>query len=395
MSKKLGYLVDLATLQFGEDSAKACWVHMLPPGPFEHPQYGHVDVTPQLINDLAKSFHDNVRGIELDIDYDHKMLDTKAAGWVKDVQVRDNGLWGFIEWTEPAAKAIKAKEYKYFSAEFYDEWTHPKTKVTHKNVLFGGGITNRPFLKDILPLNLSEYLAEHNNEGSRTVDPEKLKAMAKQLGLPEDATVDQVMEAAQAKLAAPTPGDGADAGQAGEQAQQKQDDAQAQAIAASEKALEDAKKLAERNPAIKQLMELVNAQGAQLTEQAKELGEARLDKTLIKLSETATKKGYALPAVAQQSIRVLLSEPGMSRQLSEKIVSTLDKVIEVGIVELSERGQARERQDAPDAVRRFTEEIAKVQKDHQLDYAAASLKVAADQPQLFAEYQAASYAGRE
>lgn len=392
MSKKIGYLVDLASLQFNE-GGKSSWIQLMPLGNYEHPLYGELSFTEERIQRFADNANAKVRGTDLDIDYDHKMLTTKAAGWIKEVEARPDGLWGLIDWTPDAAKAIKNKEYRYFSPEFLDEWTHPKTKVTHKDVLNGGGITNRPFLKDILPLNLSEYLAGHeHNEGSRTVDPEKLKALAEQLGLPADATVEQVMEAAQAKLTASSGNDGG-----GEKPQQKKDEEQqpvVEAKAATE-LLEGLKKLAESNTAVKQLMDIVNAQGAQLAEQSKELTEARLDKTLIQLSEKAEAKKFSLPAVSKDAIRKLLSEPGMSRQLSDKIVATLDKVIEAGLVELGERGQSRQDHSEIDGVKRFTDEVQKVMNDRKVDYATAANAVAAEQPQLFAEYQAASYAGRE
>jgi hypothetical protein len=66
--------------------------------------------------------------------------------------------------------------------------------------LFGGGITNRPFLKDLLPLNLSELsFAEPKKETK--LDPKELR---KELGLPEDATDDQVMERVRESRAAAT-----------------------------------------------------------------------------------------------------------------------------------------------------------------------------------------------
>lgn len=387
MTQKLGYLVDLAGLKFDE-GAKTSWIQLMPLGTYDHPDYGKIEITSERVQRFAANANNKVREIDLDIDYDHKMLTTKAAGWIKEVQARNDGLWGLIDWTEEAAQAIKKKEYKYFSPEFVDEWQHPKTKQVYKDVLNGGGITNRPYLKDILPLNLSEYMAEHNNEGSKTVTPEQLKALAKQLGLPDDATGDQIMEAAQTKLSAPAdPSE-----QKKEEPEQKKEEVQEpQLIAASE-----LKSLAEKNPAIKTLMEVVESQGKILADQAKELSEARIEKTLVQLSEQ-TPKGFALPPVSKEAIKVLLSEPGMSRSLSEKIVNTLTKVVSTGFVQLNELGQSRTDADHgdADAVKKFNEEIAKVQKDRKLDYTTASLAVASEQPQLFADYQAASYAGRE
>ncbi len=61
---------------------------------------------------------------EMVVDYDHQSLfgvkdgvggTARAAGWVKALDVRDDGIWGRIEWTAAAAAAIKAGEYRYLS----------------------------------------------------------------------------------------------------------------------------------------------------------------------------------------------------------------------------------------------------------------------------------------
>ena len=61
----------------------------------------------------------------------------EAAGWVKNVESRDNdGLWYLVEWNDEAAENIKAKKFRYFSPEFVRKWTHPATNVTFNDVLF-------------------------------------------------------------------------------------------------------------------------------------------------------------------------------------------------------------------------------------------------------------------
>src|SRR4051794_331314 len=195
MAQQVGYWSDLSAAQF-DDDARVTWIQALPIGSYEHPTYGKIEVTPEKVQQLAANVASNVRETELDIDYDHKAKGGEAAGWVKNAEARQNGLWLAVEWTKNAYQKIKDREYKYFSPEFTDEWKHPKTQVVHKNVLFGGGITNRPFLKDILPLNMSELFAEqqvHREESG--MDPKKLRQL---LGLPEDATEEQVTAATDA-----------------------------------------------------------------------------------------------------------------------------------------------------------------------------------------------------
>lgn len=144
------YLVSLA------ETDPSQWINALRVGSFKHPVYGDLDITPERLQRFAASVTEKVRGIDPDIDYDHKAKDGKAAGWVKEAEVRDDSLYIKVEWTDPAKEALSRKEYRYFSPEFADEWEDAKG-TTHKDVLFGGALTNRPFLKDLQPLNFDDY----------------------------------------------------------------------------------------------------------------------------------------------------------------------------------------------------------------------------------------------
>lgn len=66
-------------------------------------------------------------GTELMVDYDHQGLyastkdvggTAKAAGWIKRLEARADGIWAQVEWTEAAASAIRAQEYRYLSPLF-------------------------------------------------------------------------------------------------------------------------------------------------------------------------------------------------------------------------------------------------------------------------------------
>lgn len=170
------FLVDLAPIQFSEgDTTK--WIHALSPGEYDHPLKGKLKFTAERIQRFADNVKNKVRGIDPDIDYDHKEKVNDAAGWVKDAEARPDGLWLLVEFTKTGFQKIIDKEYRYFSSDYSDVWTDPKTGQEYQDVLNGGGLTNRPFLKDLRPINLSEVL------GGNSMNPELLKL----LGLPEDA----------------------------------------------------------------------------------------------------------------------------------------------------------------------------------------------------------------
>lgn len=383
MATKAGYWVDLFSLKF-DDSQTDSWIQAMPLGTYEHPVHGTIDITPERVGRFADNVKKNVRGQQLDIDYDHKEYGGEAAGWVKDAEARPDGLWLLIEWTKKAYDAIKSKAYRYFSPEFNDEWTHPKTQQSFKDVLFGGGLTNRPFLKDILPINMSEVFAynEGNNQpgGKMVYTPEQLAELRKKYSLSDDASVEDILAAAIAESPSVSTPDPVEA-------------AGTETPALSE----DMKKLAEASPTVKKLMEIVEAQGAQITAQATQLSEtaallreAEIGVTVTKLSETASKKGFALAPTATQALsEVLLSAP---KELGDKIVQAFDKVIN-GVVELGERGRQRHSDDGRPASERMAEAVTKLQEsDKSLSYADAVVRVASTDPMLFADYQDESYA---
>src|SRR5262245_40041905 len=123
MMGKTGYWIDLRG-KYLEDNG-VTWLQALPIGQYKHPLYGALDVTPDRAQRFAQNVKDGIRGTELDIDYDHKAHSGKAAGWVRDAEARSDGLWLAVEWTEPARSAIMQGEYRYFSPEYVDSWTHP------------------------------------------------------------------------------------------------------------------------------------------------------------------------------------------------------------------------------------------------------------------------------
>lgn len=364
MPIKAGYWTDLSTVTLTDGEVPSCWIQAMPLGDYEHPVFGTISITPERVATFADNVNNGARGQELDIDFDHKDKSGEAAGWVKRAEARDNGLWLFIEWTKTAAAKIKEKAYKYFSPEFVDEWTHPKTQQTFKDVLFGGGITNRPFLKDILPINMSELLEEPKKKhtGGTGMDPKKLREL---LGLPEDATdenVESVIKKFKETPAPPTP-----------------------------PVNDPLKQLAETNPMIKQLMEAQAETAKQLAETQAALRLSEISSTVAKLSEG---KKHALPAVVLNELPTALAQ--MPKTLSDTVVTLLGKVVETGLVPLGEIGVAGKTDGEPaSAVKAFTDAIAKHMADDKLSYSEAVSLVSRTQPQLFAEYRQASFAGRD
>lgn len=371
-----GYWTNLSSIQFDEASKTSTFMAM-PYGSYDHPVYGKIKLTYDKAVALAHSIINNVRETEVDIDYDHKQHSGKAAGWVKAAEARTDGLYLTVEWTKKARAAIKAGEYKYFSPEFQDEWKHPKTGVVHKNVLFGGGITNRPFLKDILPLNLSELYEERQEKGTG-MDPEKLRQL---LGLPADATDEQVETALKAATEAGESGNSGNGQEASSEEQQR--------VAASEALTQEVISLAEKSPAIKALVDQVTALHEQVTVQQTALKLAETSAIVIKLSEPVNNK--ALPPVTSAKLsEILLDAP---KALSDKIVAMFNELNSVGYVQLGEvgSGNSGSGSDGADGTVKFSEAVKKL-TDANVTYADAVEQVARENPELFEAHRASAYA---
>jgi len=140
-----------------EDNVK--WVQAFPYDSWDHPIYGTTTVTPEIAQQYVKNFKDNVRGQDLPIGYNHgedKSKGDKAAGWIQDMEARENGLFYKVKFTPTAVEELRNGEWKYFSNETYDEWTHPHSGEKFQYDAAGGTLTNKPWVKDMLPINYSE-----------------------------------------------------------------------------------------------------------------------------------------------------------------------------------------------------------------------------------------------
>jgi phage I-like protein len=144
------------------DVTEPVWIQAAPYGSYSTATTDYT-ITPEKATRMVENFNNNVRGHDIALDYDHRVdvsKGNKASGWVRGMETRDDGLYWLVAWTPQASGEIRAGEWKYFSAEWIDEWEHPGTHTKHKDVALGGGLTNRPMHKGRLPINASEIVLE-------------------------------------------------------------------------------------------------------------------------------------------------------------------------------------------------------------------------------------------
>lgn len=236
-------------------------IQILRVGRFNHPQYGAFEITPKVLTEMQANFDLKTRGVDLAVDYFHD-ADKEAAGWINSLELKEGGteLWANVSWTPTALKKLAERELRYFSPDFSFKWVDPETGTAFDNVLFGGGLTNRPFVKEMQAIVANE----NTNKGVQVTELEKAQARIKELEA-NNVKLSEDNKEMEAKLAAPpapapvpAPASGDAEAMKKEIADLKAQLAKAQGdmkVMADEKALADAAKcLAEKETAFNVLL---------------------------------------------------------------------------------------------------------------------------------------------
>ncbi|HET8909713.1 MAG TPA: phage protease [Ktedonobacterales bacterium] len=146
------------------DGFHRSWVMVLPEGEYQHDEFGNIDLTRPVLDEMVRNFTDNARGIDIALDYDHQASkgESKAPGWIEALQYRPAagetpaGLWANVRWTEIGLSDVKGQIYRYLSAEFKPTYKNDITGKSYHNVLVGLTLTNRPYMKHMPAIKLSE-----------------------------------------------------------------------------------------------------------------------------------------------------------------------------------------------------------------------------------------------
>lgn len=391
----LARFIDLSTVELSEDGT-GLWIQAFPYVEYDHPLHGKIKFDEARAERMAANVKANVRGQDLDIDYDHKVQRSDAAGWVKDAQARSDGLYIFVEWTKEAFGKLKEKAYRYFSPEYVDKWKHPDGRM-FQDVLFGGALTNRPFLKGITPINLSELVGDPNSpgqsgtgsEGGNQVNREQLEKLAKNLGVEfTDETSDEDLYGLVEKASTQEEESESEDDNQEEEEEQTQD----QLVGAS---LSELKKLSETNPAIKILLD-------QREEDAKRLAALEATNRLSEVGRQLSELGngdFTLTPVVKDKVKALAIK--LSEKASNDLFDVLKEIIKGGVVELAERGRTRESgngggRQLDEGGSDFDKAVIKLmESDDKIMLGDAVEMVARDNPDLWEAHRRASYADRE
>lgn len=178
-----------------EDGAPPEWIELLPAGAFN----GRDGRGPYRLADPAGVIAaTRALGLRagIPIDYEHATdlaapqgRPAPAAGWIRELAVRDGAIWGRVEWTPPGAAAVTSHEYRYISPVF----EHGRDGEVVR--LLRAALTNNP------NLYLRAISASGANSGEEAVVgamEELAKELCAILGIEEGSTPDEIVEAVRA-----------------------------------------------------------------------------------------------------------------------------------------------------------------------------------------------------
>jgi len=389
LEKDILYLIELANVQLNEsEDVPKSWIHLLLIGEYTHPVYGKLSMTSERIKNFAENVKKRVRGIDPSINLMHgdKVSgDGEAAGWIKDAEARHDGLWALVEWVKSTAQDIKEKKWRYISAEFREKWADPAGK-SFSDVLFGGALTNRPYMKNLLPINLSENsihqafeLVDAINRAKQTHKEEDvdLKKLTELLGLPEGTTEEaafaKLAETLKAPPAPPAP-------------------PKAPPTVPKVDLSTELKKLAEENPMVKTLIETVDAQEKALNDFQVSLREADVSR---KLAEFDTSKIILTPRAKDLVHDLLLDIPV---ELSEQFWELLNLMRNSTsfMVEIGERAGANVRYGrSKDSKQLFMSESQRIADEKKIALTEAMSIAASQNPELYNGYRQEAFSFRD
>jgi phage I-like protein len=162
------------------------WVELIPPGPNVTGRDGRQWLFDEQAGMLVQSSFLG-RAIDLPIDWEHatqhrasKGESAPAAGWIKQLELRNGALWGLVDWTPRASEQVINREYRFLSPVF--DFDPDTTRIAR---LVSAGLTNKP-----------NFLLTALNQENMEVTPVTLSpALLTALGLPATATEEQALAA--------------------------------------------------------------------------------------------------------------------------------------------------------------------------------------------------------
>lgn len=165
-----------AEVQLAEGASQT-WVTVTRTGSFTDPRYGRFEITDRMLAEMVRNFESRTYGQDIFIDVAHEP-DKGAAAKVVRLATDGNRLRALVEWTPYGLAAVRERGFRYLSADFYDDYIDNEAGQSHGPVLCGAGLTIRPVIKRLDPVQLSESV---NHSGPVLLSPGIVRQLTEQL----------------------------------------------------------------------------------------------------------------------------------------------------------------------------------------------------------------------
>lgn len=142
------------------------WVTITRTGNFTDPRYGNFAITPTQLTQMVENFNNRVLGQDVFLDVAHRPNDGAAGKFVR-LAVEGSKLRGLVEWTAFGVTAVHDRGFAYLSAEYHENWLDNEKQQPHGCVLLGAGLTTRPVIKHLDPVQLSMDGLRAGHDGVR------------------------------------------------------------------------------------------------------------------------------------------------------------------------------------------------------------------------------------
>lgn len=149
-------VIDLDVLRAAEkDGQLPDLIPVLPKGEYMTLPYGNMVLNDAVFEQMIGNFKAGIRrGVP--VDFDHAWENTKAAGWIKELINKEDGLWAKVKWNKLGSEAIADEVYKMISAEWSFDYVDPQKSTHHGAVLVAATLTNRPLMQSMPTITASE-----------------------------------------------------------------------------------------------------------------------------------------------------------------------------------------------------------------------------------------------
>ncbi|MBX3447519.1 MAG: hypothetical protein KF765_12265 [Parvibaculaceae bacterium] len=188
----------IAVLSVALDGLAPEWVHLLPLGEVPGRDGRRFRVGSQEdAQAIIAATLERAANADRPIDYDHQTDfaavpgvggRAPAAAWMKEYQMREDGIWARVEWTQNGAGAVQRKEYRYLSPVF------EHTKDGKVLCILRAGLTNNPNLE------LAAVAAAQHPNSEDKMD-KVLQELLKGLGLTDKSSEADILAALNSQMA--------------------------------------------------------------------------------------------------------------------------------------------------------------------------------------------------